>query len=216
MRIGIRFFVLAFVALPLLAIAPTASSDVGQAQIVVPGGPGFVTETTDGTVTASVAAAPGTNPGSYSAAADGSIAYSDNSGVTGGVWVVNPNEPPVQVDASPQDSDVAISPDGSKVAFTRIDPTTGASDIYVVNADGSDDPTLVASGGGNNSLDSLAFSPDSSSIAYECGYAGNANGTGIGCGPTAAGTYLENGVMLMNADGTDQRAILSYIQRRPG
>jgi Tol biopolymer transport system component len=215
-RIGFRFFLLTLVALPLLAIAPAASSDVAATQIVVQGGPGFQTETTDGTVTGSVAAAPGTNPGSYSAAVNGSIAYSDNSGVVGGVWVVNPNEPPVQLDSSPQDSDVAISPDGSKVAFTRIDPATDASDIYVVNADGSNDPTLVASGGGNNSLDSLAFSPDGSTIAYECGYAGHANGTGIGCGPTAAGTYLGSGVMLMNTDGTGQRVILSYIQGDQG
>ncbi len=134
-----------------------------------------------------MAVAPGTNAGSYSAAANGSIAYSDDNGV-GGVWVVNPNQPPVQVDSSPQDSDVAISPDGSKVAFTRIDPTTEASDIYVVNADGSG-LTLVASGGENNALGSPSFSPDGSTIAYTCTVANDAAGTGIGCGPTAAGTY---------------------------
>jgi Tol biopolymer transport system component len=156
-----------------------------------------------------VAVAPGTNAGSYSAAANGSIVYSDNNGI-GGVWVVNPNEPPVQVDSSPQDWDVAISPDGSKVAFTRIDPTTEASDIYVVNANGSG-LTLVASGSENNALGSPSFSPDGSTIAYTCTVANNAAGTGIGCGPTAAGTYAGGGVMLMNVDGDDQRLIVGFL-----
>ena len=209
MRIGIRFFLLTLAALPLLAIAPAASSDVAQTQIVVRGGAGFQTETLDGTVTGSVAVAPGTNAGSFSAAANGSIAYSDNNGI-GGVWVVNPNEPPVQVDSSPQDWDVAISPDGSKVAFTRIDPTTEASDIYVVNANGSG-LTLVASGGENNALGSPSFSPDGSTIAYTCTVANDAAGTGIGCGPTAAGTYVGGGVMLMNVDGSDQRLIVGFL-----
>jgi Tol biopolymer transport system component len=208
-RIGIRFFLFTLAALPLLAIVPAASSDVAQTQIVVQGGPGFQTETLDGTVTGSVAVAPGTNAGSYAAAANGSIAYGDNNGV-GGVWVVNPNAPPVQVDSSPQDSDVAISPDGSKVAFTRSDPTTNASDIYVVNANGSG-LTLVASGGANNDLGSPAFAPDGSTIAYTCTVANNAAGTGIGCGPTAAGTYFTDGVMLMNADGSDKRMIVGPL-----
>jgi Tol biopolymer transport system component len=200
---------LALLAALSYAIAPTASSDVGQTQIVVPGGPGFVVESLDGTVTGSVATAPSTNPGDYSAAANGSVAYSDSSGV-GGVWVVSPNQQPVEVDSSTQDLDVAISPDGSKVAFTRIDPSTDASDIYVVNADGSD-PTLVASGGANNHLGSPSFSPDGSTIAYECRDANNAAGTGIGCGPTAAGTYVTGGVMLMNADGGNKRMIIGFL-----
>ena len=209
MRIGIRFFLLTLAMLSVLAIAPGASSDVAQTQIVVPGGSGFQTETLDGTVTGSVAVAPGTNAGSYSAAANGSIAYGDSNGL-GGVWVVNPNAPPVQVDSSPQDWDVAISPDGSKVAFTRVDPTTEASDIYVVNANGSG-LTLVASGGENNALGSPSFSPDGSTIAYTCTVANDATGTGIGCGPTAAGTYVGGGVMLMNVDGSDQRLIVGFL-----
>jgi Tol biopolymer transport system component len=208
-RIGIRFFLLAVAALPLLAVAPAASSNGAETQIVVIGGPGFIMETLDGTVTSSVASAPGTFPGNYSAASDGSVAYADGSGV-GGIWLVNPAQPPLELDSSPQDSDVAISPDGSKVAFTRVDPVTEASDMYVVNADGSD-LTLVASGGGNNALGSLSFSPDGSTIAYVCTVANNAAGTGIGCGPTATGTYVTGGVMLMSVDGSNKRVVVGFL-----
>jgi Tol biopolymer transport system component len=186
-----------------------ASSSGASTQIVMIGGPGFITETLDGTVTGSVASAPGTSPGSYSAAANGSIAY-DDTGVGGGIWIVNPSQAPLQLDSSPQDSDVAISPDGSKVAFTRVDPVTDASDIYLVDANGSN-LTLVASGGANNYLSSPTFSPDGSSIAYVCTIANNAAGTGIGCGPTAAATYVTGGAMLMNVDGSNKRMIVGFL-----
>jgi Tol biopolymer transport system component len=212
MRIGIRLITFACAALLVLAFASAASSGVASTQIVIQGGPGFLTETLDGTVTGSVATAPGTNPGDYSVAANGSIAYADHGAgdVTGGVWIVNPAQPPIELDSSPQDSDVAISPDGSKVAFTRADPATDSSDVYVANADGSGS-TLIASGGGNNNLSSLAFSPDGGTIAYECGGANNPDGTGIGCGPTATGTYATGGLMLMNAGGGDKRMVLTYV-----
>ena len=209
---GIRFFLLAmFIALALGVSAAAGAAD--QTQVVVSTGGGFTVETPDGTVTGSVLAAPGTYPGDFSAAADGLIAYTDESG--GGVWLVSPNQPPAQLDSSPQDSDVAISPDGSKVAFSRIDPATDSSNIYLVNADGSD-LTLVASGDGNNYLGFPAFSPDGSTIAYECSPANETSGTGIGCGPTAIGTYTIGGVMLMNADGSDKRMILTYISGTQG
>jgi Tol biopolymer transport system component len=211
-RIGIRFFLLALAALPLLAVAPAASSDVAPTQIVLQGGPGFLFETLDGTVTGSVATATGTNAGDYSVAADGSIAYADDNhgdGDAGPVWLVSANQPPVELDSSPDDLDVAISPDGSKVAFTREDTVTDSSDIYVVNADGSD-LTRIASGGGNNNLSSPAFSPDGSTIAYECRSANDVLGTGIGCGPTAIGTFADSALMLMNPDGSNKRMILSY------
>jgi len=168
-RIAVRLFLFCAAIVLTLGVSPMASSAGAETQIVVPGGPGFLTETLDGTVTGSVASAAGTFPGNYSAAANGSIAYDDNNGgaVVGGIWIVNPSQAPLQLDSSPLDSDVAISPDGSKVVFARVDPVTEASDIYVVNADGSG-LTLVASGGGNNALGSLSFSPDGSTIAYVC------------------------------------------------
>ena len=210
---GVRFFLpAAFIVLAFGVSAAAGSTD--QTQIVLSNGGGFTLETLDGTVTGSVAVAPGTSPGDYSAAANDSIAYADNSGL-GGVWLVNPNQPAVQVDSSPQDSDVAISPDGSKVAFSRIDPTTQSSNIYLVNADSSD-LRLVASGDGNNYLGFPKFSPDGSTIAYECSPANEASGTGIGCGPTAIGTYTVGGLMLMNADGSDRRMIVTYISGTQG
>lgn len=211
---------LALVGAAMVAVAPAASSAADQARIVMIGGPGFLTETLDGTVTASVATAPGAEPSTYATAAGGSIAYVDIQGGPGfgdygPVWLVNGSKAPVELDSSPYDLNVAISPDGSKVAFSRIDLATNSSDLYVVNADGSD-RTLVATGGGNNYLGSPAFSPDGSAIAYECSGASPGSGTGIGCGPTAAGTYLSAGVMLMNADGTDKRMVLGFIAGTQG
>ena len=212
MKNGIRFFLLAAFIVLAFGVS-TAAGGTDQTQIVLSNGEGFTLETLDGTVTGSVAAAPGTFTGSYSAAANGSIAYADDN--VGGVWLVSPDQPPRELDSSPQDSDVAISPDGSKVAFSRIDPATQGSNIYLVNADGSD-LSLVASGDGNNYLGFPKFSPDGNTIAYECSPANEASGTGIGCGPTATGTYTIGGLMLMNADGSDKRMILTYISGTQG
>jgi Tol biopolymer transport system component len=213
-KTGICSLTLGFAALLVLAFASAASSSGGQTQIVVIGGPGFLTETLDGTITGSVATAPGTFPGTYSAAANGSIAYDDSNGA-GGIWIVSPAQPPVELDSSPNDSDVAISPDGWKVAFARYDVATDTSDLYVVNANGSG-LALVASGDGNNNLSFPSFSPDGSTIAYKCRSGNYAPGTGIGCGPTSTGTYTTGGLMLVNADGSDRRMILSYISGTEG
>jgi hypothetical protein len=58
-------------------------------------------------------------------ASNDSVAYADDNGV-GGIWIVNPNQTPVELDSSPNDTDVAISPDGSTVACTREDPALTA------------------------------------------------------------------------------------------
>lgn len=196
---------LAFSAVLTLGVAPAVGA-ADQAQIVINERSGFTVETLSGSVVGSVATAPGTEAGSFAAAANGSIAYVDDNG--SGVWVVNPNQSPANLDSSPRDSDVAISPDGSKVAFTRFDPTTESSDLYRVDADGSG-LTLLVSGGGNNNLSSPSFSPDGSAIAYECDPANHPLGTGLGCGPTAAGTFVQGGVMLINVDGSNERMIVT-------
>jgi hypothetical protein len=112
----------------------------------------------------------------------------------------------VEVDSSPYDYDPSISYDGSEVTFARYNPTTGASDIYVVAADGSS-LTLVASGQGVNHLLTPKFSPDGGSIAYACMPAQPGPNQNH-CGPLVDGSYRWGGVMLMNTDGSDKRMIL--------
>lgn len=185
---------------------------------------GFLIEAGDGALTHCVPVSTGalnfSEYTTFSVAADDSIAYDDvNQGAAdanqnpvfrgaGPVWLVGPNRSPLELDSSPYDFDATISPDGSEVTFARLDPASKGSDLFVVDANGSG-LTRVASGGGNDLLSSPQFSPDRSSIAYFCAPAGSPEGTGLGCGPTVAGTYAASGVMLMNAGGGDQRMIVS-------
>jgi Tol biopolymer transport system component len=145
----------------------------------------------------------------YAPAADGSIVFSDIKAGTGGdggpVWLIKSNGQAVELDPSPNDFDPSISHDGSKVTFARLDPATSSSDIYTISSDGSG-RTVVASGGGTSELSTPTFSPDGGSIAYSCGPALGPGG--MGCGPLLDGTHRANGVMLMNADGSDKRMIL--------
>lgn len=211
MKVGVRWsFIGAVMALALAAPA-MASASVSSGEIVTPpasstsnGGSAYVVETLEGVVTGSLPLVPGMTDSHFVPAADGSMV---SDGDPGPVWGAHPDGTATELDSSPYDFDSSITYGGSKVTFARRDPATGASDIYVVNADGSG-LTLVASGGGNNYLSSPEFSPDGSSIAYACAPAANALGTGLGCGPTVEGTYHSSGVMLMNADGTDKRLIL--------
>ena len=113
----------------------------------------------------------------------------------------------MELDSSPNDFDPSISYDGSKVAFARLDPSNGTSDIYVVDSDGSN-LKLLASGDAVNKLDIPTFSPDGATIAYSCGQA-RSGAPANRCGPLADGTYRDSGVMLMNTDGSNQRLILS-------
>lgn len=213
MKNGIRSFLLASVIVLTLGVAP-AVGGTDQSQIVELSGSAFSIETLDGTVTGSVAAAPGTTPENYGAAADGAIVYDDGSasagdgGGAGPVWLVGPSQAPLELDSSADDFAPSISDDGSKVTFARYDAATGSSDIYTVNADGSG-LALVRPGGGSNLLESPEFSPDGTSIAYICGPASNPGGNSLGCGPSAAGTYSENGIMLMDADGTGTRMVVA-------
>ena len=211
MKNGVRFFLLALTAATLtLSITPAASSGEPPVQVVVWNGSAFAEETLDGTATGSLPAV-GAEPESFAAASTGAVVYDDSNGSDGGgdgpVWLQT-SSGNTEVDSSSHDFGASISYDGSKVTFARRDPTTGGSDIYVVNSDGSD-LTLVAEGQGNNHLESPEFSPDGSSIAYICRPADTPAGTGLGCGPSAAGTYSESGIMLMNDDGTDKRLIVA-------
>jgi Tol biopolymer transport system component len=207
------------VGLAVVLILGPSSVAAGTAQPLIVSlqccGEGFAFQTLDGTVVATVPIPAGAGPSYFSAAANESIVYDDASGgdgnangnADGPVWLVASGQSPVELDSSPHDFGASISYDGSKVTFARFDPITDSSDIYVVDADGSG-LKLVAAGGGNNNLSSPEFSPDGGSIAYVCGPASNGLGMGIGCGPTPGGRYRSDGVMLMNADGSDKRMIL--------
>jgi hypothetical protein len=89
---------------------------------------------------------------------------------------------------SPQDgeSEPVWSPDGTKIAFARYN-TNNFSDIFVMNADGSDQRRLTQS---RKDL-SPTWSPDGTKIAF----ARYNNNTGD--------------IFVMNADGSDQRAVAS-------
>lgn len=212
MKSGFRCFVLAVAIVLTLGVTP-AVGGTDPTQIVALDASTFSFETLDGTVTSSLQAAPGTAPESYAVAADGSIVYDDGvengvAGRTGGpVWLVGPSQTPLELDSSSDDFDASISYDGSKVAFARYDPATGSSDVYVVDANGSN-LALVKAGEGSNLLESPRFSPDGDSIAYICTAASNPAGDGLGCGPTSGGSYYERGIMLMKSDGTDTRMIV--------
>jgi hypothetical protein len=101
------------------------------------------------------------------------------------------------------------------VTFARDAPAvgdiSGGSDIYTIHADGTD-LKLVASGTGANGmyLSNPTLSPDGSAIAYLCSsidhsYAENNKF----CGPLFDGTFRAGGLMLMNADSSDKREIVT-------
>jgi hypothetical protein len=84
------------------------------------------------------------------------------------------------------DSDPAFSPDGSKIAFAST-RDGGDGEIYLMNADGTNQIRLTANGGFSPS-----FSPDGSKIIFTTG------SSGVG-----------NAIALMNADGTNEVALTS-------
>jgi hypothetical protein len=216
---GLRLLLPALAGALLFAFAPAALGDEAAYQVVVPSTSstcwGFDVETIDGAVKSCTPFTYGVGmfQTEFSAAANGSVVFmaADNSdpsaGDQGSIWLVKPNGSPVHLDASPWDFGPTISYDGSKVVFARFDPATWSSDIYSVDADGSD-LRLIVSGGGTNYLTSPSISPDGSSIAYWCGPAEHATSAGKGCGPLTDGSYRDSGVMRANIDGSNPRMIV--------
>jgi Tol biopolymer transport system component len=98
--------------------------------------------------------------------------------------------PLVETDGTHEDFP-AWSPDGERLAFARYEPDvdTGSGDLWVANADGSGERLLL---GGPDDDSAPSWSPDGRRIAF-----------------------LRNGhVMVMNADGTEVRALTDPGQAR--
>ena len=85
----------------------------------------------------------------------------------GGMWTIAPaGADPVQLTTTP-DFAPDWSPDGTRLAFesTRDDPQ-GGSDVYVMNADGSEQTRLTFDGDFQNESAAPAWSPDGTRIAF--------------------------------------------------
>jgi hypothetical protein len=204
--------------LALAFLSAAASGDGDQSLIVTgsvsPDCAGYLVETLTGQVTGCRVIPPGWHGTVFAVAANGSMVGSGwpAGGATASVTLLRPDGQLVVLDSSDYDFDATISPDGSKVAFGRYEPPynpiDGPTDIFVVNSDGSG-LKEVASGDGINQLTLPTFSPDGRTIAYYCAPALGVSAPGNkGCGPLADGSYGYQVVFLMNADGSDKRAIL--------
>ena len=114
------------------------------------------------------------------------------------VWTINANSTGLtQLTDSPEhDFDPSWSPDGKRIAFRS--ERSGDPEIWVMNADGSDQHRLGAGL-------SPAWSPDGSKIAYA------GPGT-IPCPPIPPDRGLEcSGLSIMNADGSDQHRVPNTV-----
>jgi Tol biopolymer transport system component len=80
-------------------------------------------------------------------------------------------------------NNAAWSPDGSRIAFVSLDPTTWLQDLWVLRADGTGARNLTA--GVDTSIDyDFAWSPDSTAIAF--GVAGDLDVVGLNTGTISA------------------------------
>jgi len=136
--------------------------------------------------------------------ANGKIAFVD---ARGDIWIVNPDGSGLTrlTDASEPEWGPVWSPDGRQIAFVReLQPggpapegstleekergTPSITEIFVMNADGTEVRQLTSSGGGV--IGSVTWSPDGTRIAFA---------------QEAAG-----GAVVMNADGSGARLVLAH------
>src|SRR3989454_3061085 len=125
------------------------------------------------------------------AAANGRVAFVSSFVGSSDIDTMNPDgSDRKQLTFSNQDleSDPVWSPDGTKIAFARWTINSKFVEIFVMNADGSDQRRLTTQSGNDRSP---TWSPDGTKIAFA--------------------RYKINGVeiFVMNADGSDQRAVAS-------
>src|SRR4051794_22418463 len=136
---------------------------------------------------------------------DGGAVFSNRNARTAGIWLMHPDGSLVHLTDDAWDGNPNAVRDGSRVVFDRYDPATETNDIYAVNGDGTG-LTALTHGEGKANYYQPEFSPDGSTIAFGC-VSKQINFATQFCGPQTDGGYWYHGVMLMNADGTQQRMI---------
>lgn len=79
----------------------------------------------------------------------------------GGIHVVNADDTRLTQLSFGRDHSPAWSPDGTKIAFSRLDPVTGMRRLWVIDADGTDATPLTPEG------PEFDWSPDGTKIVFE-------------------------------------------------
>jgi Tol biopolymer transport system component len=133
----------------------------------------------------------GTNPIHFAAGSESADWSPDGSRIAfnrNGVIVIRNVDGSSETTLSPAPgwlaSDADWSPDGTRIAFLRTEAGGGSENVWVMNADGTNQVALTTLGGG-----APAWSPDGSKIAFHSDRTGR------------------NQVYVMNADGSGQTAL---------
>jgi Tol biopolymer transport system component len=121
----------------------------------------------------------------------GKIAFESMRTGKGDVWTISPSgsgETNLTANSTAFDGDPSWSPDGTKIAFTS-ERDNGDREIYVMNADGSNQTRLTTSPGFD---ENPSWSPDGSHIAFDTNRDGN----------------LE--IYAVNADGSNPQRVTNH------
>ncbi len=147
-------------------------------------GEGHPSVTADGSVIAFGSDLVGGNTAIFTMSAEGSQ-FTQRSFPPGGNWF---------------DLEPSISPDGTKIAFARLDNLTGESEVFVMDADGSSVLQLTTTNDGR--AGSPAFSRDGARIVF------------VRCDETTPGPQTCI-VVVMNADGSNQVPLSQFSSPGP-
>jgi len=121
-------------------------------------------------------------------AVEAPIVFSSGNGQAQDVWIMNPDGTGlVRLTTNPGfDGEPALSPDGSKIAYSSAPTSSGARDIWVMNVDGSGKSRLTTNAGAD---ERPTWSGDGSRIAF--------TSVRTDVSPTSD-------IWTMRSDGTDQ------------